>query len=103
MLQDFNVAELRTAPHARCRETAEIIGRAVGTEPQVDESLHIARAFRIQAVSGVEVWVAHSNNIPDALNQAGVKGWRCGMASAWRVDFDDAGNVVAATYFDPSA
>ena len=97
-LRGQRVTELRTAPHLRCVQTAQAIGQALGLEPMVDESLHIARDFTVPVEPGIHVWVAHSNNIPGALEALGVVCNACGHASAWRVELDDAGNVIDAGY-----
>jgi hypothetical protein len=103
LLSGHVVTELRSAPHRRCMETAAIIGAELGLEPAPEQALHIARAFDLPKVHGVMVWVAHSNNIPGALFGAGVQATRCGMASAWQVETDEAGNVLSATYHEPDS
>jgi phosphohistidine phosphatase SixA len=100
-LHNAGITELLTAPHARCRETAEVIGQAIGLSPVVERALHISRAFGVNNVAGSAVWVAHSNNIPGALRVLAVPCYACGHASAWRVELDDAGNVTTYAYLEP--
>ena len=83
------------------RQTAAAIGEVLGLEPVIDEKLHIARSFGVPEVKGVMVWVAHSNNIPGALHGLGVPGYRCGHASAWRLEFDDSGKLESYSYVEP--
>ena len=100
-LADHPVTELRTAPHERCRQTADAIGKALGMTPLVDDQLSIARNFDVPEVRGTLVWVAHSNNIPGATHRLGIPGYRCGHASAWKLDFDDNGKLEKFSYFEP--
>lgn len=100
-LKGLQVDDFRCAPHRRCVETAEIIGRELGLEPRVDDSLHIARAFHVDVSEGTAVWVAHSNNIPDAVYVLGVRPDRCGHASAWKLELDDEGQLVSSEYIEP--
>jgi phosphohistidine phosphatase SixA len=109
-LRNTPVDILRCAPHRRCVETAEIIGRALGLQPHVDESLHIARSFHVRGLEGTSVWVAHSNNIPDAVAELGAPGretglpsHRCGHASAWKLVLDHGGQLIGAEYTEPDA
>lgn len=92
-----------TSPLVRCVETAEIIGKAAGVTPEVDERLHIWNHFEITSVEGTQAWVAHSNNIPDAVYRKGVSCTSCAHASAWRLDFDESGNVAGHEYILPEA
>jgi hypothetical protein len=101
-LRKAGVQTVLTAPHVRCRETAEIIAEAVGLKPMVERALHIARAFGVNQVEGTEVWVAHSNNIPGALRVLDIPCFACGHASAWKVVLDDQGNAVAHEYIEPA-
>jgi broad specificity phosphatase PhoE len=100
-LRNAAITELLTAPHARCRETAETIGQVLGLRPKVERALHIARTFAVNRVEGRPVWVAHSNNIPDALRALDIPCFACGHASAWKVELDDAGSVVSYEYIEP--
>lgn len=100
-LRDAGITELLTAPHVRCRETAEIIGEAVGRKPVVERALHIARSFGVNQIRGTAVWVAHSNNIPGALRVLDVACYACSHASAWKVDLDEQGNAIANEYIEP--
>ena len=100
-LRDKNIRELRTAPHLRCRETAELIGEALGIAPRVDPALHIARSFLVEPPAHNAVWVAHSNNIPDAVEALGANCNACGHASAWALELDETGQLVSATYTNP--
>ncbi len=93
--------ELRCAPHQRCRETAALIGAELGLDPIEDERLHISRRFDLPEVDRCLVWVAHSNNIPGALERAGVSCHDCGHASIWMVEFDQDGLIVRADYREP--
>lgn len=101
LLKSSGATELRSAPHRRCLETAELIGKVLGLTPVIDESLHIARRFELPRLSGVAIWVAHSNNIPGALERAGIACHACDHASAWHIELDDAGQVTQARYFEP--
>jgi hypothetical protein len=100
-LRRAGVRQVLTAPHMRCRETAEIIGETLGVKPVVERALHIARAFGVNQVEGTEVWVAHSNNIPGALRVLDVPCFGCGHASAWKVELDEHGNAVSSEYIEP--
>jgi broad specificity phosphatase PhoE len=100
-LATLGVTELRSAPHERCRQTAAAIGKALGLEPLIDETLHIARSFTVQNAEGVKVWVAHSNNIPGAILALGVPGYRCAHASAWQLEFDETGKLERFSYIEP--
>ncbi|MBZ0135828.1 MAG: histidine phosphatase family protein [Planctomycetes bacterium] len=100
-LQGLRADELRCAPHRRCVETAEIIGAALGMQPEIDDRLHIARHFEVEPAAGTSIWVAHSNNIPDALYALGVPGNRCAHASAWKLELDDANRLTTAEYIEP--
>jgi hypothetical protein len=101
-LRGCGATELRSAPHRRCVETAELIGRELGLTPIVDPQLHISRRFDLACPAGVAIWVAHSNNIPGALHRAGFECHVCGLASIWRVDFDDSGSPAQTTYKEPA-
>ena len=100
-LKDKGVTAIRTSPLERCAETARIIGESTGVEPEPDEQLHIWNHFRIGDVEGTQVWVAHSNNIPDAVYQKGVSCMSCAHASAWRLDLDEDGKVTGHEYIRP--
>lgn len=100
-LKGTHVDDFRCAPHQRCRETAEIIGEALGMQPEVDDRLHIARGFTVDVTEGTSVWVAHSNNIPDAVHALGVRPHHCGHASAWKLELDDEGQLVSSEYIEP--
>ena len=100
-LRGLEVTDFRTASHRRCRQTAEAIADALGMQPTVDAQLHISQSFLIPEVQGTMVWVAHSNNIPGAIHQLGVPGYRCGHASAWKLDFAPDGKLVQSTYIEP--
>lgn len=100
-LQGLTVSEFRTAPHQRCRQTADEIGKVLGIEPEVDDSLHIARSFRVLEIEGTTVWVSHSNNIPGAVAALGVPCHACGHASAWILELDESGDVVKYQYVEP--
>ena len=95
------VTELLSAPHARCRETAEIIGKAIGLMPVTEKALHIARTFGVNLAEGTAVWVAHSNNIPGALRVLDVPCYACSHASAWKIELDERGNAVSHDYIEP--
>lgn len=99
-LRGLKVDDLRCAPHKRCVETAEIIGAALGMKPEIDDRLHIARHFEVEVAPGTSIWVAHSNNIPDAVHALGVPANRCAHASAWKLEFDDKGNLTGAEYIE---
>lgn len=101
-LREKGVRQLRTAPHLRCRETAELIGTALGLTPQADPGLHIAQSFEVGAPAETSAWVAHSNNIPDAVEALGARCYACGHASAWALELDDAGVLLRATYIEPA-
>lgn len=101
LLANSGATQLRTAPHRRCVETAELIGKALGLQPVIDENLHIARRFDLPRLEGTAIWVAHSNNIPGALERAGIDCQACDHASAWRVDFLDDGGISEAGYTRP--
>lgn len=101
LLKSSGATVLRSAPHRRCVETAELIGKILGLTPVVDESLHIARRFELPRLAGVAIWVAHSNNIPGALERAGIDCHACGHASAWHIELDDDSHVMQARYFEP--
>ncbi|MBX3458330.1 MAG: histidine phosphatase family protein [Planctomycetes bacterium] len=101
LLAKSGATELRSAPHRRCVETAELIGQLLGLKPVIDESLHIARRFDLPQMEGTAIWVAHSNNIPGALERAGIDCHACDHAGAWRVDFDDEGGISGASYLQP--
>lgn len=100
-LQGLEVTDFRTASHLRCRQTAEAIGQALSRQPVVDAQLHISRSFRIPKVEGIMIWVAHSNNIPGAINQMGVPGYRCGHASAWKLEFAPDASLLQSSYIEP--
>lgn len=100
-LKGTQVDDLRCAPHRRCVETAEIIGEALGKHPEIDDRLHIARGFHVDVVEGTAVWVAHSNNIPDAIYVLGERTTRCGLASAWKLELDDEGQLIKSEYIEP--
>jgi broad specificity phosphatase PhoE len=100
-LRGLQVDDFRTAPHQRCRQTAEEIGKALGMQPELDDKLHIARSFRVKDLQGVTVWVAHSNNIPGALMHLGVPCNACGHASAWVVRLSEEGRVESYEYIEP--
>jgi 8-oxo-(d)GTP phosphatase len=101
ILQGSGATRLICAPHARCVETAQLIGVPMKLAPIVDSKLHIARHFQIAPRDNVEIWVAHSNNIPDAIEAHGVSCHACGHASAWQLDFLPDGQVAAARCFVP--
>lgn len=102
-LSGSGITAILTSPLARCVETAEVIGKAVGVKPEADERLHIWNHFEVGKIDGNQVWVAHSNNIPDAVYRKGVKCTSCAHASAWRLDLDEAGKVVGHEYIVPEA
>ncbi|MCB9932751.1 MAG: histidine phosphatase family protein [Planctomycetes bacterium] len=100
-LRGLRVADFRTAPHFRCRQTADEIGKVLDLQPEVDDRLHIARTFRVKDLQGLSVWVAHSNNIPDAVMRLGVPCNACGHASAWVINLDEQGRVEGYEYIEP--
>jgi phosphohistidine phosphatase SixA len=100
MLKGEDIRELRCSPYARCIETAMQIGLEIGVNPVVDERLHIAREFHARPTAVNAVWVAHSNNIPEAVVALGVACHACAVASVWRLEFDNAGKLVSAGYLD---
>ncbi|MBE7492987.1 MAG: histidine phosphatase family protein [Planctomycetes bacterium] len=100
-LNAAQTAEVFSSPHARCRETAEIIAQALGVKATVDDRLHIASSFVAQAGVGPRVYVAHSNNIPVALDELGVDCHACAHASCWVVELDATGRVLRADYVTP--
>jgi len=100
-LKDIKVDDFRCAPHRRCVETAEIIGNALGMQPEVDDRLHIARSFHVDVTEGTAVWVSHSNNIPGAVYELGVRPHSCGHASAWKLELDNDGRLLNAEYIEP--
>ena len=100
-LQGKQITDFRTAPHQRCRQTAAEIATRLGVEPVEDDGLHIASSFRIPALDANSIWVSHSNNIPGAVAALGVPCYACGHASAWRLDFDDAGKLTKYEYIEP--
>lgn len=100
-LRGLQVDDFRTAPHQRCRQTAEEIGNVLGIEPRIDNALHIARSFRVGPLTGTAVWVAHSNNIPGAVLKLGVPCNSCSHASAWLLHLDEHGKVTGHEYIEP--
>lgn len=100
-LRDKGVTGIHTSPLARCVETAAIIGEATGIEPRPDRRLHIWEHFAVNDIDGTQIWVAHSNNIPDAVYSKGVSCMSCAHASAWRLDLDENGKVTNHEYIVP--
>jgi len=100
-LATAGIVTLLSAPHQRCRQTAEAIGKLLGLSPSIDEKLHIARSFEVQGITENCAWVAHSNNIPGAIEELGLRCDACGHASAWALTLDDAGSVIRHEYIQP--
>ena len=100
-LSGIKVDDFRCAPHQRCVETAEIIGRALNAEPELDDRLHIARSFEVELSGDISIWIAHSNNIPDAIYALGAPANRCGHASAWKLTLTHEGQLKSAEYIEP--
>jgi len=90
-----------TSPYARCQQTAEIIAKAIGLKPELRQELHIAHSFRAEGANDPQIYVAHSNNIPVALDALGIDCHACGHASCWTVMLDGQGKVVSAEYLRP--
>lgn len=97
-LAGSGAAIVLTSPYLRCRETAEIIAEVLDLSARDDASLHMARAFTLQARHKVAIYVAHSNNIPVALAGLHVDCHACGHASCWTVRLDDNGRVSSSNY-----
>ncbi|MBK9976249.1 MAG: histidine phosphatase family protein [Planctomycetes bacterium] len=97
-LKASGALEVLSSPLARCLQTAQVIAQELGLQVAVDDSLHIARVFQAQPDGISRVYVAHSNNIPVALDQLGVDCNACGHASCWTVDLDEQGKVLRAEY-----
>ena len=97
-LKTSGAIELLSSPLARCLQTAQAIAQELGLQVAIDESLHIARVFQAQPDGISRVYVAHSNNIPVALDQLGGDCHACGHASCWTVELDEQGKVLRAEY-----
>lgn len=100
-LESCGAREVLTSPYTRCRETADIIAECLGVVAMPTPSLHIASGFRVQAADLPRVYVAHSNNIPVALEGLGVDCDACGHGSCWIVELDPKGRAVHSEYVRP--
>jgi 8-oxo-dGTP diphosphatase len=87
-----------TSPYLRCLETAQVIAKSLKLEPKIALELHIASGFDVSPTEGAVICVAHSNNIPVALDRAGVSCHACGHASCWQVELDEELRVTRAQY-----
>ncbi|MHC4841817.1 MAG: SixA phosphatase family protein [Planctomycetota bacterium] len=94
------ITAIKSSPYQRSFETAQIIAEHCGSEVEIVASLSLANQFKAFAPAGNEVWVAHANNIPAAVYEAGVPCNACGHASAWKLVFEND-KVTASDYFEP--
>ncbi|MCF6229069.1 MAG: hypothetical protein L3J82_10530, partial [Planctomycetes bacterium] len=70
-----------------------------GLEVEIFSELSLTKQFKAEPPTGNEVWVAHANNIPEAVYETGVACNACGHASAWKLVFGDDGNITESEYF----
>ena len=94
------ITAVKCSPYQRAYETARIIAEHCGLEVEVVSGLSLTKEFKAKSPQGNEVWVAHANNIPSAVYEAGVSCNACSHASAWRLMFDDDGKVVESEYLE---
>lgn len=102
-LKSGGATEVLSSPLRRCMETAQAIAQELGLAVKVDQSLHIAQVFDVGRDGATRVYVAHSNNIPVALEQLGVDCHACGHACCWTVELDTTGKVQRAEYLRADA
>lgn len=102
-LNASGATEVLTSPYARCRETAEIIAKALGLQVRPDDTLHIAAVFIPKAGPEPRIYVAHSNNIPVAMAELGLECHACAHASCWTIQLDGQGRAISAKYLKPDA
>ena len=108
------LAEVRTSPARRCRETVAPLADRLGVDAQVDEALVEGCDVRV-LLSRVEtgivrptVWASHGDVIPELLTMLVRRGLdlgpdpRSAKASTWVLDVED-GRVSSARYLPPPA
>lgn len=100
-LTDAEIGQIRTSPLARCRATVEPLAAARGLELAEHPELAVGRRFALPREAGAIVVCAHSDNIPAALEAAGISCHSCRQASIWRVVLDRTGAVLEYAYFEP--
>ncbi|MDC1142397.1 phosphoglycerate mutase family protein [Planctomycetota bacterium] len=95
------IQAVKSSPYQRAFETAKIIADHCGLEVEIVGDLSLMNQFKATPPMQNEVWVAHANNIPHAVFEAGAPCNACSHASAWRLEFDENNAVTSSSYIEP--
>lgn len=101
-LAKSGIAEVRTSPAIRCRETVAPLAASLKIKLVVDEELHEGgAALRLRFAGPDYALCSHGDRIPATLDELGVKWDKCKKGSVWVVGFDKTGKVVKTDYLPP--
>lgn len=98
LLGALPICQVRTSPALRCRETVEPLCQRLGVECVVDHDLMEGGQIDLPSDPGTYVICAHGDNIPALLDDLHIEWSDCRKASVWRLDFDQNGTLIGATY-----
>ena len=101
-LAKSGIAEVRTSPATRCRETVAPLAAALKLELKVDEELFEGGgAVRLHFAGPDYALCSHGDRIPATLDELGIKWEKCKKGSVWKLGFDKTGKVVKSDYLPP--